>query len=95
MEIDLAAIAEGVIVNNMGVDSIELRVRGQVEDGTAALAETGQTLPVRGGPAASSKPWLVFDVEGWSEGEELTLAWKQELDGPEESSPALTPDHRQ
>jgi hypothetical protein len=83
MQVDLAAIAQGVIKNNMGVGGIELRVRGKLQDGKAVFAETGQSLPVSGGPPSSSKPWLVFDAQGWQEGEPLTLVWKGEQDGPE------------
>lgn len=82
MQIDLKGIAQGVIKNNMGVGRIELRVRGKVESGTVTLADTGQKLPVAGGPAVSSRPWLVFDTQGWQEGEALVLAWKGEEDAP-------------
>lgn len=37
--IDLRAVADGVIKNNMGLGGIELRVRGRLQDGTATLAE--------------------------------------------------------
>ena len=82
MELDLRALAHGVVVNNMGVDGIELRVRGAMENGVVTFAETTQRLPVRGGPTASSKPWLVFDVAGWEANEELVLVWNSEQDSP-------------
>jgi len=83
MVLDFAAIAAGVVKNNMGVGGIELRVRGEVEHGTAKFAETGQTLPARGAPAATTKPWQVFDVQGWEEGGQVTLHWQRERDGPD------------
>ena len=82
MQLDFKAIAAGVIKNNMGVGGIELRVRGKVQDGTATFAETGQALPVSGAPPSSSRPWLAFDVRGWSAKEQVMLVWKAEQDAP-------------
>ena len=66
----------------MGVGAIELRVRGKVDGADVVLAETGQRLPIRGAPAASTKPWLVFMVEGWKPDEQLVLAFREERDAP-------------
>ncbi|MEO6593425.1 MAG: hypothetical protein ABIP94_01580 [Planctomycetota bacterium] len=63
MQVDLRAIAEGVIKNNMGVGGIELRVRGTLAAGKATLLDTGQVLAVSGGPERSSMPWLWFDAK--------------------------------
>lgn len=78
--IDLKAIAEGVIKNNMGVGGITLQVR--VQGATATFADTAQKLPVTNAPSASTKPWQVFTTEGWGEGETLSLAWVAESDAP-------------
>ncbi len=82
MPIDLKAIAEGVIKNNMGVGGITLQVRGAVQGATATFADTAQKLPVTNAPSASTKPWQVFTTEGWGEGETLSLAWVAESDAP-------------
>lgn len=73
--IDLRAVADGVIKNNMGLGGIELRVRGRLQDGTATLAETAQTLPVSGGPANSDGPWLWLDARAFGLGEAKTVTW--------------------
>lgn len=82
MQLDLKSIAANVIKNNMGVGGIRLQARAAVEGASARLAETGQTLPVKNGPARSGKPWQVFDVEGWGEGENTALVWQAEHDAP-------------
>lgn len=75
-------MARGVIVNNMGVENIEVRVRAILDNNVAELAETAQRFAVRGAPAISSQPWQVFDVAGWQEDEDLVLVWKREQAGP-------------
>ncbi len=80
--IDLRLIADGVIRNNMGVGGIELRVRGALADGSATLAETGQRLPVTGGPARSPGPWLWLDVTAFALGRAAAVGWRREAPGP-------------
>jgi hypothetical protein len=82
MPIDVKAIAENVVKNNMGVGGVELQVRGTVSGATATLAESRQTLPVKNGPASSTKPWQVLQAEGWGEGETLAMVWVGERDAP-------------
>jgi hypothetical protein len=80
--LDLRAIADGVIKNNMGVGGIDLRVRGTLVDGLATFAETGQQLPVLGGPARSAQPWLWFDADAFAQGEAQALTWLRETPVP-------------
>ena len=82
MQIDVKSIAENVIKNNMGVGGVELQVRATLQGQTARLAETGQMLPVKNAPASSTKPWQVFQAEGWAEGETLSMVWVEERDQP-------------
>jgi hypothetical protein len=88
MPIDVKSIAENVIKNNMGVGGIEVQVRGSVQGQSAKLAETGQTLPVKNAPASTSKPWQVFQAEGWGEGETVALLWIEERDQPRPTASA-------
>jgi len=69
LPLDLRAIARGVIENNMGLGGLEVRVRGELADGTATFADTGQKVPVHGGPARSSEPWLWLEAKDY--GKEL------------------------
>ncbi len=80
--LDLRAIADGVIKNNMGLGGIELRVRGALANGQATLAETGQQLPVTGGPERSTQPWLWFDGHAFGLGEAKAVTWLRETAGP-------------
>ena len=81
--LDVRRIAQdGVIKNNMGLGGIELRVRGTLQDGTVTFVETGQTLPVTGGPARSQEPWLRFDAGAFGRGEAEAIAWLGEAPGP-------------
>lgn len=82
MQLDLAALADGVVRNNVGVDAIELRVRGRIEGGHAVLAETGQRLPVAEAPGANAGPWLRFRVEGWQEAGGVVLHFLAGGDDP-------------
>lgn len=82
LPIDLRAIADGVIKNNMGVGGIELRVRGVLQDGTATLAETGQQLKVAGAPQRSTAAWLWFDAKDYGLGETEAVDWLRESEGP-------------
>jgi hypothetical protein len=86
MAIDLKSIAENVIKNNMGVGGIELQVRASVQGQSARLAQTAQTLPVRNAPASSTKPWQVFQADGWAEGDTLVMVWVEERDQPRASA---------
>jgi hypothetical protein len=89
LPLDLRAIAEGVIKNNMGIGGIEVRVRGELANGIATLAETGQQLPVQGGPAKSSSPWLWVQAREYGLGHVDAVAWLRE--SPE---PSLVPPPR-
>lgn len=80
--LDLRAIADGVIKNNMGVGGIGLRVRGSLADGQATLVATGQQLPVAGGPARSAEPWLWLDAGAFGLGEAQAVTWLRETPVP-------------
>lgn len=82
LPLDLRAIARGVIENNMGLGGLEVRVRGELADGVATLAETGQKVPVAGGPARSTATWLWLDAKDF--GKELADAatWLRETPLP-------------
>jgi hypothetical protein len=82
LPLDLKEVAESVIKNNMGLGGIEVRVRGSLANGIATLVETGQKLPVEGGPAQSTQPWLWFEAREFGLGHSDTLAWKRETAGP-------------
>ncbi|HEX5053582.1 MAG TPA: hypothetical protein VFZ65_17520 [Planctomycetota bacterium] len=82
VQIDLSAIAQGVIKNNMGVGGIELRVRGALAEGRATLTGTGQVLPVSGGPVHSSLPWLRLDGKDLGLGTADAVQWIAESAGP-------------
>jgi len=69
------AIAEGVIKNNMGLGGLQVRVRGRLANGTATFADTGQQLPVVGGPAADAGPWLWFEGREFGLGHTDALQW--------------------
>lgn len=53
----------------MGLGGLQVRVRGELADGMATLADTGQKVPVAGGPARSSEPWLWLEAKEY--GKEL------------------------
>lgn len=61
----------------MGLGGIELRVRGTLQDGTATLAETGQQLPVSGGPPRADGPWLWFEARDYGLELEPAVQWKR------------------
>jgi hypothetical protein len=88
MQLDLQGLAAAVVRNNMGVGGIELRVRGRVQDGVVAFAETDQRLPVTGAVAATTQPWLVFAVHGFGLGAVLGLELLREQPGPAQGSAA-------
>ncbi|MFN6146965.1 MAG: hypothetical protein ACK5AL_11450 [Planctomycetota bacterium] len=71
-----------MIENNMGLGGLEVRVRGELADGVATLAETGQKVPVAGGPARSTATWLWLDAKDF--GKELADAatWLRETPLP-------------
>lgn len=75
-------LADGVVRSNVGVDAIELRVRGRLEDSSVVLARTGQRFPVAGAPERATRPWLRFRVEGYGEGEQVRLVWLGEAADP-------------
>jgi hypothetical protein len=89
MTLDLPELADNVIKNNMGIGGIELRVRGTLADGTATLIETGQKLPVLGGPARSTQPWLWFECKPFGLGHDDGVTWLRET-----PQPADAPDSR-
>lgn len=82
MRLDPQELAAAVVRNNMGVGGIGLQVRAHLEGSEAVFAETGQRLPVAGGPAASRLPWLEFAVEGFGPGEQVALRWLGEAAAP-------------
>jgi hypothetical protein len=82
MTLDLREVAENVIKNNMGIGGIEVRVRGTVADGVATLIETDQRIPVMGGPARSTKPWLWFEAKPFGLGHDDGLTWLGESATP-------------
>jgi len=65
--LDFAALVDGVMRNNVGVDGIKLSARGAVENGQFVFDETGQSLPVDGVPSAAAPfpGWFTFDVRDW------------------------------
>lgn len=73
--IDLRAIADGVIRNNMGVGGIELRVRGHLDGGHAVLEGTGQRLAVAGELPTSADGWLWLDAREFGLGERADVLW--------------------
>ncbi len=81
-QLDPKGIADSVVRNNMGVEAIELGVRGRIVDGVLRVADTGQVFPVEGGPATSAAPWLVFDVRGFEPDAPLTLRFRAEVQAP-------------
>ncbi|MBL8728655.1 MAG: hypothetical protein JNM25_09515 [Planctomycetes bacterium] len=71
-----------MIKNNMGVGGIQLRVRGTLANGRATLVETGQQIPVTGGPERSTQPWLWFDALAFGLGEAEAATWLRETPAP-------------
>lgn len=82
LPLDLRAIADGVIKNNMGLGGLQVRVRGQLRDGKATLAESGQVVSVEGGPANSKEPWLWFEAREFGLGHVDAVAWLRETPAP-------------
>ncbi|MBK9129720.1 MAG: hypothetical protein IPM13_18340 [Phycisphaerales bacterium] len=82
MQLDPKDMADRVVRNNMGVEAIELAVRGKVAGTALTVAETGQTFPVEGGPTSSSAPWLIFDVVGFDPEEAMFLRFKAQVQAP-------------
>jgi hypothetical protein len=82
-QLDLRAVAEGVIKNNMGLGGIEVRVRGQLAAGKATLIETGQVLAVQGGPERSTQPWLWFQAKEFGLGMVDEITWLRESARPD------------
>lgn len=86
-QLDLHAIAQGVIKNNMGIGGIEVRVRGQLAAGKATLIETGQVLPVQGGPERSTLPWLWFQAKEFGLDIVDEVTWLRESARPDAAGP--------
>lgn len=78
LPLDLRAVAEAVIKNNMGLGGIQVRVRGTLADGSATLMETGQRIPVADGPARSAEPWLWFEARDFGLGHVDAVTWLRE-----------------
>ena len=74
--LDLQALADGVVRNNVGVEAITLGVRGKLDGDSVVLHGTGQRLPVTGAQPTSA-PWLWFDVRGYQRGATVTLALRR------------------
>jgi hypothetical protein len=66
----------------MGIGGIQVRVRGTLADGTATLVDTGQKIPVAGGPARSTQPWLWFEAKPFGLGHEDAVTWITETPTP-------------
>ncbi len=73
--LDLRAIADGVIRNNMGLGGIELRVRGRLAGAVAVLDGTGQRLPVAGELPTSADGWLWLEAREFGLGERDDFGW--------------------
>ncbi len=82
LPIDLRAIADGVIKNNMGLGGLQLRVRGSIADGKATLIETGQVLTVSGAPPRSTAPWQWFEAKEFGLGMADAVQWLRETTLP-------------
>lgn len=87
LPLDLQAIANGVIQNNMGLGGLEVRVRGTLADGKAVLLDTGQVVPVMGGPARSTAAWLWFDAKEYGLGMAAAVTWRRESTVPAPAEP--------
>ena len=62
----------------MGLGGLEVRVRGELADGVAILADTGQKLPVAGGPARSREAWLWLEAKDYGKGLAGQANWVRE-----------------
>ena len=82
LPLDLRAIAEGVIKNNMGIGGIEVRVRGTLDGGQATLLGTGQQIPVIDGPPRSTAPWLWLQARDYGLGHADAVTWLRESAAP-------------
>lgn len=87
LPLDLRAVADGVIKNNMGLGGIQVRVRGTLAAGRATLVETGQQLLVEGGPERSQQPWLWFEARDYGLGHADALTWLRETPLPVLAAP--------
>lgn len=80
--LDFAALADGIVRNNVGVDGIELRVRGRVEGAELVIEPTGQRVPLLGTAPASTRPWQRVSITRWGAGETPAATWLGEADDP-------------
>lgn len=86
--LDFAAIADGVIRNNMGLGGIQVRVRGRLDGGQAVLDGTGQRVPLVGAPAAADGAWLWFEARELGLGAAKAATWLRSSAGPVLSAPS-------
>ncbi len=82
MPLDLKAIADGVIKNNMGLGGLEVRVRGTLANGILTTVETNQKIPVIGGPAQSTQSWVWLQAREFGLGHTDAAAFVRETAGP-------------
>ena len=83
-KLDFHDLADAVVRNNVGVDSITLAVRAQCDGNEVVIASTGQRLPAEGSshPTAAG-PWLWCEVTGYDEGETVRLRCTGTSAGPD------------
>jgi hypothetical protein len=88
--IDIEALVDGVIRNNVGVDAITLAVRARCEGQEVVFAETGQRLPAAAtAETTAAQPWLWCEVEGFDQGETVRLRCTGATAGPDQSPQVL------
>lgn len=83
MPLDFHALADGVVRNNVGVDGITIAVRAHCEGGAVVLAATGQRLSASTtAESTAAQPWLWCEVEGYDQGQTVTLRCTGATAGP-------------
>jgi len=90
VKFDFHDLADAVVRNNVGVDSITLAVRAQQDGSEVVIATTGQRLPADGAPRPAAGQWLWCEVLGYDEGETVRLRCTGTSAGPD-ARPAPTP----
>jgi hypothetical protein len=82
LPLDLRAIADGVIKNNMGLGGLEVRVRGLLDSGTLTTVETNQKIRVAGGPVKTTQAWVWLQAREFGLGHADAAAFVRETPGP-------------
>ncbi len=83
VQLDFRALADGIVRQNVGVDGIEVRLRGELQGDAVVIATTGQRLPVTGARSGGGEaPWLSFAVEGFGPDEQVVLRYRGAGDSP-------------